>query len=147
MLGGSIQHMDEVLAELATSGARTIVTLMTTDLWHGMRDRVVNIFRHGDRGQQEAVVAELEGSRDHILTSLQDRRQEIETREQDRWEARLRIGLIEQPEIADLIYNLTEEAKAVGITASNDSYNISLKASAHDNARVYQQGYGVQRNS
>jgi hypothetical protein len=139
--------MDEVLAELATSGARTIVTLMTTDLWHGLRERVVNIFRRGDRRQQEAVVAELEGSRDQILASPQDRRQGIETREQDRWEARLRIELIEQPEIADLIYSLVEEAKAVGVAVSSDSHNISIKASAHDNARVYQQGYGVQRNS
>jgi hypothetical protein len=139
--------MDEVLAKLATSGAQTIVTLMTTDLWHGLRDRVVNIFRRGDNRQQEAVAAELESSRDHILTSTQEKRQEIETYEQDLWEARLRIGLIEQPEIADLINSLLNEARAMGVTSSNDSHNISLKAHAHDNARIYQQGYGVQRNS
>jgi hypothetical protein len=138
--------MDEALTQLATAGAQTMVRLMATDLWHGMRSTIARIFGGPSRRDDSDLVGELEASRSKVVDAEAPLRTAIEEREKDLWEARLRVCLVEDPTISLLIKELLEAASAAGLPGPSNFGRISLHASAHDDSRIYQQGYGTQHN-
>src|ERR1700735_2912696 len=137
--------MDAELANLATSGARTIVARMTTDAWQCLRDKVARIFTHSDRTDVN-INEELEASRHSIVSTGPTDGQAIAQQEQDRWEARIRLSLIDNPTVAALITDLIDAVKETAITNNVNLGRITIRADAKGHARVYQQGYGTQHN-
>ncbi|MEV1010400.1 hypothetical protein [Streptomyces sp. NPDC049881] len=51
--------MTDELTLLAEAGALAVVTTMATDLWHGTREAVLQLFRRGDPERGDAVAARL----------------------------------------------------------------------------------------
>lgn len=133
--------MEEVLAALATSGAQTIVNLMATDLWGDFKDRITHIFT---KKNKDEISSDLEVSRQRLLASSGSPSAVLKT-EEDRWEARLRMCLVDNPDAPQLIRNLVEAAVDHGLTIAPTS--VSISAQAYDNSRVYQLGQGVQHNN
>jgi hypothetical protein len=143
--GGTLPGMDAALTELATSGAQTIIRLMATDAWDGAKRLIARICTPQDEVPAEQIVRELENSRGQ-LTSYKPDDLQAQQHELDRWDSRLRLRLLEEPQIASLIEELVDFARARGLGGVIDSGPISMHASAVGNARVYQQGRGVQHN-
>jgi hypothetical protein len=138
--------MDEALATLATSGAQTIVNLMATDAWQKTKSLVTRIFSHNKPELAQDVDGALEASRTKILAFDTTFTQEIQRQEIDRWEAQLRLALINDNTAAGLIRDLIEAAKTQQLIATTGPTEISLRADAKGNARIYQQGQGIQHN-
>jgi len=136
--------MDEVIADVLVSGAQTIVRLMVNDLWNGLRGSVARIFgdRHHDR-----VVDDLEASRARLISADTSSLERAERQEQDRWEATLRLRVLDEPDALELVRALIHDAHSAGLAVNTNSGAVKLTAYARDNARVYQQGYGSQHNS
>ena len=137
--------MDSELASLATSGAQTIVGLMVTDAWQGAKKLVARIFASRPKQVSDQIMLDLESSRNE-LTSGEAGSSEILTLEQNRWESILRLHLLENPQAVSLIEELLAFGRRQGIADSADSSTISINATAMGNARVYQQGQGIQHN-
>jgi hypothetical protein len=144
--GAYYRYMDQELVELATSGAQTIVRLMAADAWGTVRDRVARLFDRKSDQSMEPVLSDLDASRSRIVASAGESKTLVEQEEQDRWEARIRILLIDTPSIIPLLTELISANRSASSAEMNSGF-ISLRADAKDNARVYQQGYGIQRNS
>jgi hypothetical protein len=138
--------MDQDLTELAVTGAKAIVSVMATDTWATAKGRVARIFSRKGNQSGRGVTKELEASRKRILTADGLSKAVAQQTEQDRWEARLRISLIDMPEMAPLLQDLIAAVLTIKPTNIANAGQVSLYAEAKDNSRVYQVGYGVQRN-
>jgi hypothetical protein len=137
--------VDSTLAELAASGARTIVQLMATDAWGSAKKLVARVFASRPDSAQREIDADLENSRKRI-TAEDIVSPEVEEYEQDKWEAVLRLRLLEEPIVAEFIAEILEVARSGGTSKAGDTAAVVMKAEARDNARVYQQGSGIQHN-
>lgn len=138
--------MDDTLATLATSGAQTIVTLMATDAWQKTKSLVTRIFSHKNPDLANEINGELEESRINVLAADSVSSGEVQQHEIDRWEARLRLSLLDDEAAADLVKELIEATKGQQLIGSAGPADISLRADAKGNARIYQQGQGIQYN-
>jgi hypothetical protein len=138
--------MDSELASLATSGAQTIVGLMVTDAWQGAKKLIARIFASRPKQVSDQIMLELESSRSELINS-DEAGAEIVQREESRWESILRLQLLENPQSVSFMGDLLEFARKQGVSNSIDSSTINISATASGNARVYQQGSGVQHNN
>ncbi|MEU1397095.1 hypothetical protein ABZ403_13680 [Micromonospora zamorensis] len=135
--------MDPEFAALAAAGAQAIVALVATEAWEHTKELVARAFaRHSDASAQ-GIGSELQRSQDRILAadSLGDLR--VREKEQARWDARLRLLMLENPETVPIIDELVRSA---GVTAASSSRTVEMHAKANDQARIYQQGHGIQHN-
>jgi hypothetical protein len=137
--------MDSTLAELAVSGAQAIVKLMATDAWEGAKKLVARIFSSRPEAVQQEFMQALDASRVQLAASP-DPGATLEEHEKDRLEAELRLRLLQEPAVASIIADILELARATEAVNGKDVASIMIKAEAHDNARVYQQGSGIQHN-
>jgi hypothetical protein len=137
--------MDATLTELAMSGARAIVQLMASDAWQNTKKLVTKLFSSRSDRAQEEMAADLEASRMKITAgdAIDPKVQEYE---QDRWEAVLRLRLLEEPEVAEVIAAILDLAQSKQLGGIGGTAPIVMKAETHDNSRVYQQGSGIQHN-
>ncbi|MEU4338303.1 hypothetical protein AB0F59_27230 [Micromonospora lupini] len=136
--------MDAEFAALAAAGAQTIVTLVATEAWGHVKELVVRAFaRNGDATALE-VDSELQRSHNAILAAGSLGDLSIREKEQARWDARLRLLMLEDPETASMIGELVRSA---GVTTVSSSRIITMNAKASGQARIYQQGHGTQHNS
>ena len=138
--------MDPALTQLAATGAQTIVILMATDAWNGTVHRVAEIFRRSRGPASADPMGELESSRERIIKASFDNQATTIQEEQYRWEAHLRLRLLEDPAVSSLV---TELIEAVGVGSNQPMVNlgnVTLRAKATGDARIYQQGYGIQHN-
>jgi hypothetical protein len=138
--------MDAELTSLATSGAQTMVGLMVTDAWQGAKKLIARIFAVRPKQVSDQIMLDLESSRNELMSGGAPGSEMLKYAE-NRWESMLRLHLLEYPQDAPLIGDLMRFAQAQGIAVANDSSTISIHATATGNARVYQQGRGVQHNS
>jgi hypothetical protein len=142
---GILQPMDPELASIATSGAQTIVGLMVTDAWQGAKKLIARIFASRPKQVSDQLMLDLESSRDELINDNENN-SEIFKLEGNRWESILRLHLLENPQAVLLIEELLAFGRSQGVADSIDSSTISINATATGNARVYQQGQGVQHN-
>ena len=101
--------MSAEFAELATSGATTLVGLMVTDAWTQARDRVVALF---GRARAEDLTAQLEVVRGEIVAGGDA------TEATSELAPKLRRALAAEPDVADellaLLAELTPQAAEPG---------------------------------
>jgi hypothetical protein len=138
--------MDPELTALAAAGANTMVSLMLTDAWSGAKKLVTRFFTSGRDTTPEQISSELETSRHEIQGSAGPDSAEIQQIVQSRWETNLLLRLQQQPELASLVAEIVEYGREQGVAETSRPDNISIQARASGNARVYQQGHGVQHN-
>ncbi|WP_147458801.1 hypothetical protein [Micromonospora sp. BL4] len=137
--------MDPAIAALAASGAQAIVGLMATDAWERAKGLAARVFAGRHRDATDLMVSDLDESRNEVAGAIGEDRYSVCRHQQDLWDARLRIALLGDPQIAHSIYELLDLAERKGLLAQN-SQNISMHANAADQSRVYQQGQGIQYN-
>ena len=140
-----LRFMDSELASLATSGAQTMVGLMVRDAWDGAKRLIARIFASRPKQVSDQIMLDLENSWAELINDGESD-SEVVKYEENRWESILRLHLLENPQAVPLIAELLEFAQAHAIPSPTDSSIISIHATAKGNARVYQQGRGVQYN-
>jgi hypothetical protein len=137
--------MDSTLAELAVSGARAIVQLMASDAWVSTKKLVARMFSSRSESAQREIAVDLDNSRKRITAGdMAD--SEAQECEQDKWEAVLKLRLLEEPTVAELIAEVLELARSKENINAGDKAAVLMKAEARDNSRIYQQGSGIQYN-
>ncbi|MGC4760226.1 hypothetical protein [Micromonospora trifolii] len=136
--------MDPEFAALAAAGAQTIVTLVATEAWGHARELVVRAFARDGHASAHEVDSELQRSRDVILAAGSLGDLGARQKEHARWDARLRLLILENPEAASMIRELVRSAEAA---TTSSSRTIKMHAQASGQARIYQQGHGTQHNS
>ncbi|MEW2116492.1 hypothetical protein AB0945_15110 [Streptomyces sp. NPDC005474] len=124
---------------LAQSAGVTLVTLMTTDAWHRTRDGIVQLWRRMQPDRAEAVVAELDVTREDALAATEAHDEETLGELSLEWQGRLRRLLAAQPDAAADLRRLLDELEPNASTGPAVNV-INQHATASGRARVYQAG-------
>lgn len=131
--------MDPEIVALAGTAGSTVVTLLTTDMWQSVKQRLVGFWQDAGPERADRIAAELEDSRHELISAREagDRGTEEElTRE---WVGRIRRLLVANPEIADGLRDFLNDATR----ESPVSPSINMQATASGNSRVYQAGQNM----
>jgi hypothetical protein len=128
--------VDPETALLAQSAGVTLVTLMTTDAWHRTREGITQLWRRTQPHRAEAVVAELEATREDALAAGESDDQETLGELHQEWQGRFRRLLAARPDTAVELRGLLDELEPRGSTGPA----ITQHASASGQARIYQAG-------
>ncbi|MET8371779.1 hypothetical protein [Micromonospora profundi] len=135
--------MDPEFAALAAAGAQTIVTLVATEGWERAKELVVGAFaRRGDVTSQ-GIGSELQRSHDLISAADSSNDRSVREQEQARWDARLRLLMLEDPGAVPIVGELVRSAGVANVSSTG---TIKMQARASGQARIYQQGHGNQFN-
>ncbi|MFI9030263.1 hypothetical protein [Streptomyces sp. NPDC053560] len=129
--------MDPEIATLAGTAGTTLVTLMATEAWQGVRDGVVGLWRRARLDRADAVSAELEAAREDLLAARDSADEETEEELRRDWQGRIRRLLAARPDVADDLRALLDE---VSPDAAPAAPVITQHATASGSARVYQAG-------
>ncbi|AZS85952.1 hypothetical protein ELQ87_17930 [Streptomyces griseoviridis] len=127
--------MDPEMAALAGAAGSTLVTLLTTEAWQRARDGVVALWRRAQPERADAISAELDVTRDDLLTP--QAAADAGTREElaAEWQGRIRRLLAAHPEETQTLRTLLDELAPNAPTPS-----ITQHATASGHSRVYQAG-------
>lgn len=128
--------MDPEAALLAQSAGVTLVTLMTTDAWSRTREGITQLWRRTQPHRAEAVLAELDATREDALAAGEADDQETLGELHLEWQGRIRRLLAAQPDAAVELRGLLDELDPTGPTGPA----ITQNASASGQARIYQAG-------
>jgi hypothetical protein len=90
--------MIEAVAELAMTGAATVVGAMATDAWQAARTKVAGLLGRGDDSRRELAETRLERAAAEVEIAEPDRREEVRERIAAAWQVRLVDLLEEHPE-------------------------------------------------
>ncbi|GAA2912061.1 hypothetical protein GCM10020221_04700 [Streptomyces thioluteus] len=102
--------MEAELAELAASGATTLVGLMVTDAWSQVRGRVARFFARGEDDEVAVVDDELRRDAEELTAGDAPAVAAVE----DRWRERLRRALLDNPEAAAELRRILAELDPEG---------------------------------
>ncbi|MFD3512294.1 hypothetical protein [Streptomyces sp. NPDC058657] len=104
--------MEPELIALATAGATTLVTQMTTDGWAQARSRLGRFFARGNGPDElETVEAELEVSRAELTEAQAAADHEMEAALRGEWLMRIRRVLTSDPQAAGQLRSLVAELR------------------------------------
>lgn len=109
---------------------------MATDAWQRMREGMASLWRRGHEERAEAVVADLDATREDLLAALAAGDTDVEAELRSEWRGRIRRLLTNRPEVAEDLRRLLDEFGPRESTAAP----ISQHATASGRARVYQAG-------
>ncbi|WP_055524057.1 hypothetical protein [Streptomyces graminilatus] len=124
---------------LAQSAGITLVTLMTTDAWHRTREGIAQLWRRTQPDRAEAVLAELEVTREDAVAAGETGDQETIGELRLEWQGRLRRLLAAHPDAAVELRGLLDELEPRG-SAGLSINAITQRADASGRARIYQAG-------
>ncbi|GAA0468523.1 hypothetical protein [Streptomyces olivaceiscleroticus] len=129
--------MDPEIAALAGTAGTTLVTLMATEAWQGVRDGVVGLWRRARPDRADTVAAELEATREDLLAARDAADEETEEELSRDWQGRIRRLLAARPDVADDLRALLDEVSPDTPPAAPV---ITQRATASGSGRVYQAG-------
>lgn len=128
--------MDPEIAALASTAGTTLVTLLTTESWQGIRDRLVSLWQRARPDRAPAIADELDAAREELLGAQATGDPEAEAEVGAEWQGRIRRLLTAHPELAaELRMALAELAPDSAVTPA-----VTQHATASGQARVYQAG-------
>jgi len=143
--------MDAELVAVASTAAATLVTLLTTDAWEGVKVLVGAWWRRVEPGRAAAVETDLVAARRRLLACRAPGAEQVEQVESElaaEWQARLLRLLAVDPDLATELRRLgsapddsTQPVRHVWTGA------VRMQAATRDHGRVYQVGQGEQRIS
>ncbi|MEU7640300.1 hypothetical protein ACFXO2_31075 [Streptomyces sp. NPDC059152] len=128
--------MDPEIAALAGTAGTTLVTLLTTETWQNVRDRVVSLWQRARPDRAPAIADEIETTRDELLGAQSAGDREIEAELGVEWQGRIRRLLTACPELSDELRVMLDELAAVDAVVPS----VAQDATASGQARVYQAG-------
>ncbi|MFJ4873344.1 hypothetical protein [Streptomyces sp. NPDC088757] len=128
--------MDAEITLLASTAGTTLMTLLATDAWHGVRDGLVGLWQRVRPDRASAISAELESTREELLRAEEMGDPETQSEIRAEWQGRIRRLLSAHPQLADDLRELLGEA------ARDESASpvVTQRATASGHARVYQAG-------
>ena len=129
--------MNPEITSLAQGTAATLITLMTTDAWNHAREGIIQLWRRIQPERAEIVTAELEASREDVLTAYTNNDQETLNEVHAQWQNWLKRLLAARPEAADDLRRLLDELDPSGTAATPA---VTQNATASGQARIYQAG-------
>ncbi|SFT12617.1 hypothetical protein [Streptomyces sp. ok210] len=92
--------MDPEIASLASTAGTTLVTLLTTESWQGIRDRLVSLWQRARPDRASAIADELDAAREELLGAQATGDPEAEVEVGAEWQGRIRRLLTAHPELA-----------------------------------------------
>ncbi|MFB6675649.1 hypothetical protein ACFCWG_25125 [Streptomyces sp. NPDC056390] len=131
--------MDPEIAALAGTAGTTLVTMLTTDTWHSIRDGLVSLWLRARPDRAPAIADEISVTRDDLLGAQAVGDHEAEAEVRAEWQGRIRRLLAAHPELA-------EELRAMLVELTPDDAGVPAvkqHATASGQARVYQAGRDV----
>ncbi|MFJ9469274.1 hypothetical protein [Streptomyces caniferus] len=128
--------MDPEIAALAGTAGTTLVTLLATDTWYSVRDRVVALWQRARPDRAPAVAAELDVTREELLGARAAGDEAVEAEMGAEWQGRIRRLLTAHPELAGELRTLLAELAPDTVPAPT----VTQHATASGQARVYQAG-------
>jgi hypothetical protein len=136
--------LDADIADLVTSGATTLISLMVTDAWGRAKEAATSLFTRRQPALVDSIETELEETRHQVLTAREANDSQTEVELMLEWKSRLRRAVATDP---DLITELGSFVSKYGVSAVNaNDATIQVIGNASDRARIYQQGQGTQHN-
>lgn len=106
--------MEPELIALATAGATTLVTQMTTDGWAQARSRLGRFFARGGGVEDTAAVeGELEATRGELTAAQAAADHEMEAALRSEWLIRIRRTLAADPSAAEQLRSILDELRPV----------------------------------
>ncbi|WP_330246317.1 hypothetical protein OHA33_27105 [Streptomyces sp. NBC_00562] len=140
--------MDPALLAIATSSANALISLMTTDVWERAKSGVTTLFARWSNSEA-GTDAELESCRAELNdSSARGDLDETVAEMQQMWKGKFRRLIASHPEAVEELRTLIDlHNEFLGERDDLKSPTINQSAAAHDNARIYQVGSGVQNNS
>ncbi|MET9303755.1 hypothetical protein ABZX78_07925 [Streptomyces cellulosae] len=138
--------MDPALLALATAGANSLISLMTSDAWQQAKNGISRLFGRSEGPAAEDISREFEENRQELIRSIA--REDPDTAEELRvaWRGKFRRLLVEAPDAAEILRDLLKEWDSAQVGGSTQSTVVTQSASARDHGRIYQQGSGTQIN-
>ncbi|MEV1078114.1 hypothetical protein AB0I98_07655 [Streptomyces sp. NPDC050211] len=133
--------MEAELAALAASGATTVVTLMVSDAWEQMRERVARLFAGGDEGT--SADEELRASRDELLVARAAGDEDAVADVEEEWRLRLRRVLRADPSAARELRELLDECDPQRSHAPSVSVHNTISGTVNGPAFQGQQFSGL----
>jgi hypothetical protein len=131
------ESVEPELTFFAQSAGTTLVTLMTTDVWQRVSERLTQLW-HGIQPQRaETVAAELEADRADVLTAVDSGDEATLDELRAQWQGRLRRLLVAEPGAREELRRLLDEFSPPQAT---DAPGVAQHASASGQARIYQAG-------
>lgn len=130
--------MEPEIAALATTAGTTVVTLMATDAWQRTREGIASLWRRTNPRRADAVEAELDATREDLLTAQQGGDEDTVRELQSEWQGRMRRFLAARPEVAEELRRLLDEIDPDAGRATGPA--VTQHATASGNARIYQAG-------
>ncbi|WP_435176545.1 hypothetical protein [Actinacidiphila sp. bgisy145] len=124
--------MLEAAADLALSGATTVVAAMATDAWAGARDRLARLFGRSGGAQQASLDAQLEGNA--ALVAQAEDAERVRAALVPVWQLHLAGFLREHPEAADELRVLLSEIRSALPEDRRAQVQMNV---ARDNGRVF----------
>ncbi|MFG2490762.1 hypothetical protein ACGFSD_06805 [Streptomyces caniferus] len=128
--------MDPEIAALAGTAGTTLVTLLATDTWHSVRNRVVALWQRARLDRAPAVAAELDVTRAELLGARAAGDEAVEAEMGAEWQGRIRRLLTAHPELAGELRTLLAELAPDAAVAPT----VTQHATASGQAHVYQAG-------
>jgi hypothetical protein len=130
--------MDPEIAALAGTAGTTLVSLLATEAWESAREGFAGLWSRVRPERAEAVSAELEATRDDLLTARAGDDQDTEAELSAEWQGRVRRLLTAHPGAADELRRvLAELAESTPQVAAP---TVTQHATASGDSRVYQAG-------
>jgi hypothetical protein len=139
--------MDPALIQLAASAATTLVNAMTSDAWSAVRDRFANLLSRDGARDAGDVVRELDAARSRIEVADPDRRGRVADAIERDLQADLTRTMSTVPGLAAEVEAAIADYSRQAGAFNTANTTITLAGNAADNARIYQQGQGVQHNN
>ncbi|MGV9264013.1 hypothetical protein ACWDRR_05050 [Kitasatospora sp. NPDC003701] len=121
----------EIVQQLVTSGATTLVGLMATEAWTQARSRFAALFGRGEADEAEA--AALERSRTAIVRAQAAGDTEAVNDLAGTWRGRLRQALLENPEVAEELQGILDEFRPQLPAPGGDSRNNTFSGTVYGN--------------
>jgi hypothetical protein len=129
--------MDAELTALTQTAGTTFVTLLATDAWQLVRDRIARLWQRRQPYRAEAVVAELAVSREEVLVAQAAGDDETLGELCVQWQGRVRRLLAAEPEA---IAELRDLLRDLGPSTPGEPPSVTQYGTASGHARIYQAG-------
>lgn len=133
--------MDAEVVALVNSGVTTLLGLMVTDAWGRAKHAFASLLRSRD---DEQTIDDLEESRQRLAAVPMESlvREDVSSE----WRSRTLRALQRIPSVEEDLRRFIADYEPF-IQVHNAPERVEMSATAHDNSRIYQQGYGTQYNS
>jgi hypothetical protein len=102
----------DVLVQLATSGATTLIGAAATDLWKDARAGFIKLFGRGDAGREAAAARRLDSLTATVESVDPDERDSVREQQLPVWRTRLEDLLEEDPGAAEQLRGLRDDLAA-----------------------------------